>query len=114
MAAQPLVVTPELLLTAWRQRRRADWPASYDDCMADPRLRGLVRAQALGLAQAARSRATRAAVLAGTQAATQAATTPAAPARPAPLPRTAPPRPAQGRLFDPKRLAAGDRTDDDD
>lgn len=102
MAAVPLTVTPELLRSAWQQRRHTGWPDSFEACMADPLISRLVRTQALGLAQAARSRAQRAAM------------PPAAAATPAPAAR--PPhhaRPTQAALFDPKRLAAGD-TDDDD
>lgn len=47
-----LHITPALLLAAWQHRRRPHWPATFDDAMAHPLLRRLVRAQAVGLAQA--------------------------------------------------------------
>lgn len=52
MARQRLHITPALLLAAWQRRHRPHWPATYDDAMAHPLLSRLVRAQAVGLAQA--------------------------------------------------------------
>jgi len=101
MADAPLTCTPEQLLMAWQQRRRPSWPASYEACMADPLICRLVRAKALGLAQAARQQAAR--TVAAVAEPTRAAARPASPPTPRPV-----------RTFDPKRLAAGDTPDDDD
>lgn len=49
-----LDITREQLQAAWLQRRRAHWPATFTEVMADPLLRRLVRAAAVGQAQAAR------------------------------------------------------------
>jgi hypothetical protein len=49
-----LDITREQLQSAWLQRRRSDWPATFDAVMADPMLRRLVRAIAVGRAQAQR------------------------------------------------------------
>lgn len=51
--AQRLHITPQLLHQAWQQRRRADWPATFEAAMQHPLLRRLVRAMACGLAQRA-------------------------------------------------------------
>jgi len=89
-----LTITQADLQTAYTLRRRADWPATFDQAMADPLLCRLVRAEALRRAQALQDRAQ------------QAANKPAQQVRlPAP-PVT--PRPS----FDCKRAAAGDRDDD--
>lgn len=104
--AAPLVITPEQERAAWAARRRPDWPATFELCMADGLLRRLVHAHAVGMAQAARDRATRAA---------RPEPAPALPIdrRPPPAPPACPARPLrQAALFDPKRRAAGD-TDDD-
>lgn len=47
-----LLITPALLLAAWQRRRRPHWPPTFDAAMANPLLSRLVRAQAVGLAQA--------------------------------------------------------------
>lgn len=52
MARQKLHITPALLLAAWQRLRRAHWPDTFDAAMGHPLLRRLVRAQAVGLAQA--------------------------------------------------------------
>lgn len=111
MAAAPLIVTPELLQQAWQQRPR-HWPDSVEACQAHPVYSRLLRASAMGLAEADRRRAARAADWAAMQPPAGASTPAApAPARSSPKP---PSRPAQAALFDPKRLAAGDTDDDDD
>lgn len=110
----PLVVTPELMRAAWQARRRPSWPDSYEACMAEPLLRGLVKASAMGMARAQMDRqcqqATRAAATPPAQAASPRAALP-------PSSRTTQPTSArplrQAALFDPKRLAAGDKPDDD-
>lgn len=95
--AAPIAVTPELLQLAWRARRRPDWPATFDACMADDFVRRLVRAEAVRLALAVRDGKRRT-------------------ARPAPMQRTpATNAPAPLRapaLRDLKRAAAGDASDD--
>ena len=48
-----LQITPSLLLAAWQRRRRPHWPDTYHEAMDHPLLSRLVRAQAVGLAQAA-------------------------------------------------------------
>jgi hypothetical protein len=53
---QRLQITPALLLAAWQRRRRPHWPDTYLQAMADPLLSRLVRAQAVGLAQAEQRR----------------------------------------------------------
>lgn len=49
-----LDITREQLQAAWLERRRSHWPASFEAVMADPLLRRLVRAAAVGRAQAER------------------------------------------------------------
>lgn len=46
-----LDITREQLQAAWLERRRSHWPATFDAAMADPMLRRLVRAVAVGRAQ---------------------------------------------------------------
>lgn len=113
MACRRAPLTPEQMHAAWVQRRRADWPASYEAAMADPLLQRLVRCMAMGMVQAqarvqARpqagprhpaARATGRAAMAYLHP-TQATNHPAAPAA----------VPPQG--LDRKRLAAGERDDD--
>ena len=86
------VVTPDLLLAAWRRRRRSDWPATFEDTMSDPMLSRLVRAEAVGIALAA--------LKPGSQ-------------RPAPRPlvHTTPLAAPATRGIDRKRAASGDRDD---
>ena len=55
---QHLHITREQLQAAWQQRRRAHWPATFTEVMADPLLRRLVRAAAVGRAQAERRHST--------------------------------------------------------
>lgn len=97
--AEPVTVTPELLRKAWQQRRRHDWPACFDDAMADPMLSRLLRVEALRLALAARRSAGR--TPRPVPAATSTTTFPSAAA-------TAPP----SRGIDRKRAASGERDDD--
>ena len=47
-----LQITPALLQAAWQRRCRPHWPDTYQQAMDDPFLSRLVRAQAVGLAQA--------------------------------------------------------------
>lgn len=54
MAAQPITLTDAQLRHAWQHRRRPDWPAAYEACMAHPMYGRLVRAQAMGDVQAQR------------------------------------------------------------
>jgi len=93
-----LTITEADLQAAFALRRRADWPATYAQAMANPLLRQLVRAEALGRAQALQ-----------THAAHQVQ-------HRAPLPRLLAPPPATAPvarpLFDRKRLAAGERDND--
>ncbi|MDD2975541.1 hypothetical protein [Aquabacterium sp.] len=85
--------THDELMTAWHNRRRPNWPASFDQVMADALLAKLVGLEA----KLRRSRLQRAA-----QAPTPAST---APERRPCLPHTPP-------IFDRKRAAAGERDDD--
>ena len=83
-----LTVTEQDLHHAWQQRRRSDWPATFEAVMAHPLLRALVRAEALRRAQAAQ--------------------------RQAPAPQAAPPRllrTPNHPTVDRKRAAAGDFDD---
>lgn len=79
-----------LLRQAWGQRRRADWPASYEATMANPLLALVVR------------------IHAGLLARRIAAATPAPRYGTRPSVRLPTPRPT----FDRKRAAAGEREDD--
>ena len=40
-------LTDEQLRAAWQARRRADWPATYEDCMRNPVYECLVRLHAI-------------------------------------------------------------------
>lgn len=101
MAPQRLIVTTEQLFAAWRRRRRVGWPTTFAECMAHPLYSRLVRAQAIGLAQAACRQAQRA----------------AAPPAPPTMPLQAQPqltttaRPSQADLF---ASTAADTDDHDD
>lgn len=96
--AAPIRVTPELLRQAWQARRRADWPATFEACMADELIGRLVRAKAFGLARAAMDRDRR---------------KPWPPAAaPAPRPQDHPARLRAPAPRDLKRAAAGDASDD--
>ncbi len=105
LAEQPLIVTREQLLKTWQQDcQRMGWPDTFDGCLQHELYGRLLRARALGQAIAAQRRSCR---------------VPAPqPERTRPLDRgpapSHPVRPAQAHLFDPKRLAAGDKPDDDD
>jgi hypothetical protein len=98
-------VTLADLHAAWMQRRRGDWPCSFEQVMADPLLGRLVRAEAIGRALAARRFEAR-----------QAAATPAAlaPLRQHACTSTSPwpARRQQAPIFDRKRAASGEREDD--
>ena len=90
-----LVVTPEALRQAWdrlrrQQRHLDDWPPTYDEVIAQPLLRAVVRAEALRHAQAA-----------------------SGPRRPE-VSRWRAPAPGSSLRFDPRRAAANDLDDDDD
>lgn len=97
--APRITVTADLLRQAWQHRRRANWPATYDDCMADGLLRSLVQAEAMRLALALRRKQVQLPPVPPTRAAMPRPTTPARGPRP----------PA---LRDLKRAAAGDASDD--
>ena len=98
----PIAVTQADLHAAWLQRRRGDWPATFDAVMADPMLGRLVRAEAIGRALAVRRFEAR-----------QAGVVPAAiaAARPPALHQW-PARRQQAPIFDRKRAASGEREDD--
>lgn len=89
-----LTITQADLQAAYTLRRRPSWPATFEAAMADPLVRHLVRAEALGRAQALQ---------------THACHPPQSPVqRLRQLITPAAPRPA----IDRKRAAAGDRDDD--
>ena len=44
--AAPINLTPELLHAAYVRRRRADWPLSFEACMADAVCAALVKLEA--------------------------------------------------------------------
>jgi hypothetical protein len=88
--------TEEQLQEAWRSRRQADWPATFDEAMVHPLYRRLIRMHA-----------THAAVLERISKRTTVIT----PGMPAPwdrrhAPASAPP------IFDRKRAASGERDED--
>jgi hypothetical protein len=90
----PVVVTLADLQAAWLQRRRGDWPPTFDAVMADPMLGRLVRAEAIGRALALRRHLAK---------------------HSAPASRTAPawlPPRQKAPVFDRKRAASGEREDD--
>lgn len=98
----PVVISLADLNAAWLQRRRGDWPPTFDAVMADPLLGRLVRAEAIGRALAVRRFEAR-----------QAAAVPAAIAAPRPAaPHQWPARRQQAPIFDRKRAASGEREDD--
>ena len=90
--------TPEQLKTAWLERRRHDWPPTFDAVMAHPRYSRIVRMHACHVAVVNR---THCEVL-----------------QPDPPPRTRfsfrkpPGGKPQAPLFDQKRAASGERDDD--
>lgn len=98
--AAPIAVTPELLRLAWRDRRRPNWPPTFDECMADEFVRRLVRAEAVRIAQARRDGPPRA------------PPAPSAAAMPQPAATNAPALLRAPALRDLKRAAAGDTSDD--
>jgi hypothetical protein len=93
-------ITREQLQAAWLQRRRSHWPATFTEVMDDPMLRRLVRAAAVGRAQADR----------------RMAQAPLVPSRtPAQRPQGTFTRVAPNRVpFDARRAAANDLKDNDD
>jgi hypothetical protein len=89
------------LQQAWQERKRADWPATFDEVMQDPMLCRLVRMHACHAAITRRIQRPRAEAPAPAQMRNLA-------------PRVAPidiPLVHQPALFDRKRAAAGDRDD---
>lgn len=107
MAIATFDPTREQLLEAWRQRRRDDWPVSFEAAMQDPLYARLVRTHAL---HSPPSRQRPAIERPDPPLAAGAAPTP--PARRAPIERRAVRR--QAALFDRKRLAAGERDDEEE
>lgn len=97
--ASMFILTDEMLHDAYQRRRRADWPTSFAQAMADPLYQRLVRIEAW--CQARRQAAThakqerRARFIAGHS-----------PKGALPLFPTAP------AMLDAKRLASGERADD--
>lgn len=102
--------TNEQLLDAWRQRRRPDWPTTFEATMQDPLYARLVRTHALhGIPTRQRP------VIERPEPPQVAGAAPMPPARPATTAARAAPAPSrQAALFDRKRLAAGERDDDDE
>lgn len=96
-------LSDEQLLEAWRQRRRPNWPALFEDAMRDPVYARLVRMHALH-APPTRQRP----AIERPDPPQACADAPMPPARAA---RTAAPQ--QPALFDRKRLAAGEREDEE-
>lgn len=90
----PVTLSLADLHGAWLQRRRGDWPPTFDAVMADPMLSRLVRAEAIGRAVALRRHLAKHCAPASRPAAPR-----APPARRAPI-------------FDRKRAASGEREDD--
>jgi len=86
----------ELLRKAWQQRRRRNWPDTYEATMARPLLAALVRLQA-GLLQRRAERV---------------GSGPEQPAKVRRAPAFAPRRRPPPELFDRKRAAAGEREED--
>lgn len=97
---RPAEPTAAELQAAWHHcRGRPNWPATFQEAMADPTFSRLLQLTAKHPPRAARSGRV---------------STPTPAAAPYPrsdAPRWAPPR--QSALFDPKRAAAGERDDDD-
>lgn len=48
-----LTLTTDQLRAAWASRRRASWPASFDDCMRDAVLAALIKLEAWSAARRA-------------------------------------------------------------
>jgi hypothetical protein len=101
-----LDITREQLQAAWLQRRRSHWPATFTEVMADPMLRRLVRAAAVGQAQAARRRSSLPLPHLPTRLTGQRPQGPTTRVTPQPAARPAP--------FDARRAAANDLDDKDE
>lgn len=104
----PVVISPADLHAAWLQRRRGDWPPSFDLVMAAPMLGRLVRAEAIGRALAVRRFEARQAAAVRVLPVVPVLPPPAHPASPYGWPA----RRQQAPIFDCKRAASGEREDD--